>query len=42
MVADGRLVTVSAGGVRVNDLATLDEQERVDFGLPDGSALLSG
>jgi hypothetical protein len=42
MVADGRLVTVSAGGVRVNDLATLVEQERVDFGLPDGSALLAG
>jgi hypothetical protein len=41
MIADGRLVTVSAGGVRVNDLATLAEQERVDFGLPDGSALLS-
>jgi hypothetical protein len=42
MIADGRLVTVSAGGVRVNDLATLSEQERVDFGLPDGSGLLSG
>jgi uncharacterized secreted protein with C-terminal beta-propeller domain len=42
MVADGRLVTVSAGGVRVHDLATLAEEERVDFGLPDGSGLVAG
>ena len=42
MIADGHLVTVSAGGVRVNDLATLAELERVDFGLPEGMGLANG
>ena len=42
LVAQGRLVTVSAGGVRVHDLTSLDELERIDFGLPDGAGLVPG
>jgi hypothetical protein len=40
MVVGGRLVTISAGGVRVHDLATLAQQEEVDFDMPDCSGML--
>jgi hypothetical protein len=42
MVAGGRLVTVSAGGVRENNLATLADEGWIDFGLPTGRGLTSG
>jgi hypothetical protein len=34
MIAAGRLVTVSAGGVMTNDLQTLVETDYVTFDLP--------
>jgi hypothetical protein len=40
MVVGGRLVTISAGGVRVHDLATLAQQEQIDFDMPDCSGML--
>ncbi len=42
MIAEGRLVTVSAGGVRENDLGTLADEGWIDFGVPTGAGLTSG
>jgi uncharacterized secreted protein with C-terminal beta-propeller domain len=38
MVAEGRLVTVSAGGVRVHDLTTLDQTGDIRFDVPGTTA----